>query len=336
MPVRMPAETEPHEGTLMCWPARRELWGDLWDQAEEVYAEVASAIAGFEPVMMVARPEQAERAALRCGEGVEVVALPLDDSWARDVGPTYVLDDEGLLAVDWTFDGWGEAYQPHADDDRLAARWCERRGERRVRSDLVLEGGSIAVDGEGTLLTTEQCLLHPNRNPDRTRREIEAELQAHLGVEEVVWVPWGLVDDEDTDGHVDNVAFFSRPGVVVLQGCDDVGEADHDRLEVDRRCLEGHLDATGRALEVVVVPVLPFVEVGGARRPVPYLNAYACNGALIVPVTGHPADDEVLALLAEQVPGRTVVPVPGDVLAHGGGGPHCITQQIPQRPAGAP
>jgi agmatine deiminase len=225
---------------------------------------------------------------------------------------------------------------PHADDDHLPERWCERRGERRVRSDLVLEGGSVAVDGQGTLLTTEQCLLHPNRNPARTRAEIEHELGARLGVQEVVWMPFGLVDDHDTDGHVDNIALFARPGVVVLQGCDDPTEPDHERLEVDRRCVQGHLDAVGRALEVVVVPVLPFVQVGGERRPVPYLNAYACNGGLIVPVTGHPADDEVLALLGEQLPGREVVGVPGEVLAHGGGGPHCITQQIPVVLAGAP
>jgi agmatine deiminase len=328
----MPAEAEPHQGTLLCWPARSDLWGELLAEAHDVYVQVAQAVARFEPVTVVARPEHAEQAADRLGPGIEVVALPLDDSWARDSGPTYVVDDDGLVAVDWTFNGWGEAYVPYADDDRLPERWCARRGERRVRTDLVLEGGSIAVDGEGTLLTTEQCLLHPNRNPGRTRAELEQELGELLGVRQVVWMPFGLVDDHDTDGHVDNVALFARPGVVVLQGCDDPDEPDHERLEVDRRCVQGHHDAAGRPLEVVVVPVLPFVHVGGARRPVPYLNAYACNGGLIVPVTGHPADDEVLAQLGELLPDREVVPVPGAVLAHGGGGPHCITQQIPLVP----
>jgi agmatine deiminase len=334
MPVRLPAETEPHEGTLMAWPARVDLWGDLLAEAEAVHAEVAVAIARFEPVTMVARREHAERAATACGGQVEVVALPIDDSWARDSGPTYVLDDEGLLAVDWTFNAWGGKYQPYGDDDRLPQRWCEWRGERRVRADLVLEGGSIAADGEGTVLTTEQCLLHPNRNPHRTRAEIEAQLAERIGAHQVVWMPWGLADDDETDGHVDNVALFARPGAVVLQGCDDVNEPDHDRLEVDRRCLEGALDAAGRPIDVEVVPVLPFAEVGGARHAVPYLNAYACNGGLIVPVTGHPADTDVLAQLGALLPGREVVPVPGAVLAHGGGGPHCITQQIPQVPQG--
>lgn len=327
---RMPAETDPHEGTLMAWPARRELWGDLREQAEEAYAEVASAIARFEPVTMVARPGDGAGAAARCGEGVEVVELPIDDSWARDSGPIYVLEGDRRIALDWTFDAWGRKYHPYADDDRFPERWCELRGEDRRRTSTVLEGGSIAVDGEGTLVTTEQCLLHPNRNPGLTRAQIEAELRSRLGVAAIVWLPFGLIDDVGTDGHVDNIVLFPRPGLVLVQGCDDPAEPDHDRLTIDRRCLDGHLDAHGRALQVVEVPVLPFVEVGGRRRPVPYLNAYACNGALIVPVTGHPADDDVLALIAEQVPDREVVPVPGRVLAHGGGGPHCITQQIPR------
>jgi agmatine deiminase len=333
--ARMPAETAPHEGTLMAWPARDELWGDLRDEAEDAYAEVATAIAAFEPVTMVARPGRAEGAAVRCGPGIEVLELPIDDSWARDSGPTYVLEDDRRVAVDWSFNAWGRKYHPYADDDRLPERWCAARGETRRRSPMVLEGGSIAVDGEGTLITTEQCLLHPNRNPTLSRSIIELELRTQLGIETMVWVPFGLADDDGTDGHVDNIVLVPRPGVVLLQGCDDPDEADHDRLAVDRRCLEGHLDARGRPLQVVVVPVLPFVEVGGARRPVPYLNAYFCNGGLIVPVTGHPADDDVLAQIADHVPGRAVVPVPGAVLAHGGGGPHCITQQIPAAPEAA-
>jgi len=336
----MPAETAPHERTLMAWPARADLWGDLRAEAEDAYAQVAMAISAFEPVTVVARPGDGDRAAARCGSGssfdVEVVELPIDDSWIRDSGPTYVLEDERRVAVDWRFNAWGEKYQPHDDDDRLPERWCELRGESRRRSPMVLEGGSIVVDGEGTLITTEQCLLHPNRNPRLSRATIEAELRTQLGVTTIVWLPFGLADDEDTDGHVDNVVVVPRPGVVLLQGCDDADEPDHDRLAVDRRCLDGHHDAVGRPLQVVTVPVLPFVEVGGERRPVPYLNAYACNGALIVPVTGHPADHDVLALLAEQVPGRQVVPVPGAVLAHGGGGPHCITQQVPALPGRGP
>jgi len=328
----MPAETGPHEGTLMVWPARDELWGDLREDAERDHATIARAIAGFEPVTMVARPGVGEVAQAACGSDVEVVELPVDDSWARDSGPTYVVDADGSRRVlDWRFNSWGEKYVPYADDDRLPRRWAGRRAEPCTAIDLVLEGGSIAVDGEGTLLTTEQCLLHPNRNPTRSRAVIEGHLVEHLGVREVVWVPWGLADDDGTDGHVDNVAAFPRPGVVLVQGCDDPAEPDHIRLEVNRRCLDGHLDARGEPLVTVEVPVLPFVEVAGRRLPVPYLNLYACNGGLIVPVTGHPADDEALGLLVEQYPGREVVPVPGAVLAHGGGGPHCITQQIPAR-----
>jgi agmatine deiminase len=332
----MPAETDPHERTLMVWPARRSLWGDFFEQAEHDYAEIATAIHRFEPVTMVAPPGAGERAQQLCGPDIDVIELPVDDSWARDSGPTYVLGDpdspNGRTAVDWMFNSWGEKYLPYDEDDRLPERWADHEGDHRVRVPMVLEGGSLVVDGEGTLVTTEQCLLHPNRNPDLTRAQIEAALGHHLGATEVVWIPNGLFDDEGTDGHVDNIAAFARPGRVVMQGCDDPARPDHHRMAVARRCVAGHPDAAGQPLQVVEIPVLPFVEIGGQERPVPYVNLYVCNGGVIVPTTGHPADADMLALLGEQYPGRQVVAVPGMVLTHGGGGVHCITQQIPALP----
>jgi agmatine deiminase len=195
---------------------------------------------------------------------------------------------------------------------------------------MVLEGGSIAVDGEGTLVTTTQCLLHPNRNPDLTKREIEQHLIDELGVDVVVWLPHGLALDDDTDGHVDNVGAFARPGVLVLQGCADEAEPDWLRSNVNRRWAAGTVDARGRAVEVVEIPVLPFAEVGGRRVVVPYLNYYVGNGFVVVPVCGHPADVDMVAIIGDQYPGRTTVPLDvGAVLAYGGGGIHCITQQVP-------
>jgi agmatine deiminase len=329
--ARLPAEWEPHERTLMCWPARDDLWGPLRPRAVEDVAIIASTISGFEPVTVVAPPGRGEEALHWCSGDVEVVEIPIDDSWARDSGPLHLLDGRGgRYIVDVTFNGWGRKFVPFADDDALPRRWAELRGERIVDEPMVLEGGAVAVDGAGTVVTTEQCLLHPNRNPDLTRTQIEAGLRRALAARTVVWIPFGLVDDDDTDGHVDNVAAFTGPATVLAQGCDDPAEPDHDRLRINHRCLEGTPDAQGAPLRVTEVPVLPFAEVAGRRVAVPYLNLYVCNGGVVVPVCGHPADDEMLGIIADAFPGRAVVPVPGETLAFGGGGPHCVTQQVPR------
>jgi agmatine deiminase len=329
-PVRVPAETDPHERTLMAWPCRVELWGPELDAARADYAVVAAAIARFEPVTMIAAPADAESARAACGAGVDVMELPIDDSWARDTGPIVALDGDGQrVALDFVFNSWGEKFLPYDDDALLAARWSAAVDLHRRAVPLVLEGGSIALDGQGTLVTTEQCLLHLNRNPGLSRTEIEQVLCAELGVSTLVWLPFGLADDDDTDGHVDNVAAFARPGVVVAQGCADASEPDLDRLQANRSVLASALDARGERLEVVDVEVLPFTVVGDRRVAVPYLNLYAGNGFVVVPTCGNPADADMLAVIGAAYPGREVVPVPGAVIAYGGGGPHCITQQVP-------
>ena len=189
---------------------------------------------------------------------------------------------------------------------------------------MVLEGGSINVDGAGTLVTTEQCLLHQNRNPHLSREQIAARLCLELGQQRVVWLPYGLALDDDTDGHVDNVAAFCAENMVVLQGCDDPLEADYQRCAANRAAAE----AAG--LEVREIPVLPFMTVNDQRLVVPYLNFYVVNGGVIVPVCGHAADDDMMALIAEWFPNRQIVGLHvGEILAVGGGGIHCITQQIP-------
>ncbi|MFZ4518057.1 MAG: agmatine deiminase family protein [Microthrixaceae bacterium] len=334
-PLRMPAEWEPHERTLICWPARDEIWGPLRVRACEDHATIARTVAEFEPVTVIAPPSRAEEAARACGPTVHVEELPIDDSWARDSGPLSVLDGRRRRAVlDVTFNGWGRKFEPFADDAALARRWADRHGVPVVDEAMVLEGGAITVDGAGTVVTTEQCLLHPNRNPTMSRAAIEGVLRTGLGAERTVWLPYGLVDDHDTDGHVDNVAAFAQAGLVVAQGCDDVDEPDHERLGVNLRCLRDAPDARGEPIAVLEVPVLPFAHLDGRRVPVPYLNLYVCNGGVVVPVCGHAADDEMLGLIGTAFPGRRVVGVPGEVLAYGGGGPHCITQQVPLDPVG--
>ncbi|HEY4331262.1 MAG TPA: agmatine deiminase family protein [Ilumatobacteraceae bacterium] len=330
--LRMPAEFGPHERTVICWPARTALYGDLMPAAEDAHAQVARAIAAYEPVSMIVHPGPAvARANELCGASVDIVEIPIDDSWFRDSGPIYVTDRAGdRVATDWTFNGWGTKYGPWDQDDLVASRWAAHNGDPAHRIAMVLEGGSLTVDGEGTLVTTVQCLMNPNRNPDLTKLEIEERLGSELGIRTVVWLPYGLADDDDTDGHVDNIAVYARPGALVMQGCDDPDEPDWLRMNVNARWARGCTDAAGRVLEVVQIPVLPFVEIGGRRRPVPYGNFYVGNGFVLVPTANHPADSDMLAIIGEQFPGREVIGLDvGSVLAYGGGGIHCITQQIP-------
>ncbi|MEY9874533.1 agmatine deiminase [Streptacidiphilus sp. MAP12-33] len=330
MTLRMPAEWTEHERCLMAWPTRPELWGETLDEVRGEYANVARAIAEFEPVTMVALPGQGEQAAALCGEGVEVIELPIDDSWFRDSGPIFVLGEDGRRAgVDFRFNAWGQKHFPWDTDDKISGRLLEHFDVERVGSSMILEGGAITVDGEGTLITTEQCLLHPNRNPGMSQDEIEAELKARLGVTKVIWLPYGGLLDTETDGHVDGVCAFVAPGKVVVQLPSDPQHPDYERMRVNRAVLEAATDAQGRSLEIIDLPQSAFVDVEGKETEVGYLNFYIANGGVVVPVADVPEDEGALAVLAAALPGRKVVGVRSRVIAFGGGGVHCITQQVP-------
>jgi agmatine deiminase len=324
--MRMPAEWEPHERTLMGWPCRLALWGETIERARADYAAVANAISQFEPVtMIVADAGDHALARAACGEAVEIVELGLDDSWLRDSGPIYVYGEDGTRsAVHFRFNSWGEKYSPLDRDAAIGGAIATLLGDEVRRAPLVLEGGSIIGDGAGTLLSTEQCLLHPNRNPTLSRAEIEAALRDWLGVGEIVWLEMGLVEDRDTDGHVDLIATFTRPGRALLQTV-PAGNPNYDNCEHNRQRLQS------AGIDVVELPFLPYAEVAGETIAVGYMNLYLCNGAAIVPVCGDRSEADALALIAAAFPGREIVPVPGAVLAYGGGGPHCITQQVPLR-----
>jgi agmatine deiminase len=332
--MRFPSEAEPHERTLMGWPCREELWGDTLAQARSDYAAVANAIGVFEPVTMIANAgAEAAQARAACTDRVEVVELPLDDSWLRDCGPIYVYDGGGAaepgerrVAVHFGFNAWGEKFAGWDRDAAVGRLIAERLGDEVRTAPLILEGGSVLSDGAGTILTTEQCLLHPNRNPTLSREQIEAALTEHLGAERIVWLGRGLVEDRDTDGHVDLIAAFAADGRVLLQTV----EPDNPNHE---HCRENLRRLAAAGLEVIELPYLPYVEVAGEQIAAGYLNLYVCNDAVIVPVTGAPSDTAALAIIASAYPERDVVPVPGAVLAYGGGGPHCITQQVPARAA---
>ncbi|MGW7230274.1 agmatine deiminase family protein [Streptomyces cyaneofuscatus] len=329
-PFRMPAEWSEHEGCLMAWPTRTDLWGDVLTTAKGEYAAVARAVAAFEPVTMVAPPGCGDDARTWCGDGVTVIELPVDDSWFRDSAPLFVLDGSGRRAgVDFRFNAWGGKHAPFDADDRISALLLDHLAVERIHSDMILEGGAITVDGEGTLITTEQCLLHPNRNPGMSRAEIEAELKARLGVTKVIWLPYGGLLDTETDGHVDGVCAFAAPGTVVVSLPEDPAHPDYARMRANRAVLEVTTDAQGRPLTIIDIPQTAGADIAGVEVEVSYLNFYLANGGVVVPVAGDAQDEAALQVIAGAYPGRKVVGVTAPAIAYGGGGVHCITQQIP-------
>lgn len=336
MTFRMPPEWAPHKRTWMAWPCNPFTIGlvgsneDAWN----AWAVVANAIAAFEPVTMVCPKGEAAAARAYLGENVEIVETELGDSWMRDFGPTFVVDDDGRLgAVDWTFNGWGGRTFPDASADAWIARFVAgRTGAVHMPSKLVNEGGGIHVDGEGTLLLTETVQLNRNRNPSWTRQEVEDELHARLGTTKAIWLPRGLVADTaeaGTDGHVDTLACFAAPGVVMVHGQPDPAHPDHATAKEIEAILRAGTDARGRKLEVVVLDAPAERYVDGEPLSCSYVNFSFVNGGVVLCAFDDPQDDKVAALFRRSFPDRKVVSVDAIPIFMGGGGVHCITQQEP-------
>jgi agmatine deiminase len=326
---RMPAEGAPHARCWMAWPCRASMWGERLGAARAAFAEVARTVARFEPVTMIARPDDGAAARQALGDVVSVLELPLDDSWARDIGPTFLVHPaRGLAGVAWRFNAWGGKYPDYAADAQLARRLLAQLELPCFEAPFVLEGGAIHVDGEGTALVTEQCLLNPNRNPGLSRVEIEDHLRAWLGVETVIWLGQGLVDDE-TDGHVDNLACFVRPGIVMALGEPDPRDANFAALADNDRRLRAAKDTRGRSLEVILVNQPATRMIAGRRLALSYINFYRANGAVVGPRFDDPRDADAQTKLAAAFPGMTIATVPALDILFGGGGIHCITQQQP-------
>lgn len=329
----MPAEWAPHRRTWLAWPCRTTLWGEHLDEAKRTYAAIAQAIAGFEPVTVLARPDLTADASLHCGKGISVLPMQQDDSWVRDTGPAFLVSNDGRLGgVAWTFNGWGETYPDHVEDARMARRMLEHAGAETFTSKLVLEGGGVHVDGEGTALLCEDSVLDAGRNPDRDRADVERELDGLLGVDKVIWLDGSLTDDE-TGGHVDNLACFTAPGKVLALDPATASEADRPGLERNLETLRAATDAAGRSLEVTLLPLpKPKKRADGRLLTLTYVNFYLCNGAVIVPVFEDSADDAAKKVIGQAFPDRTLVPIDASVLLQGGGGIHCVTQQQPLPP----
>jgi agmatine deiminase len=348
---RMPGEFEPHSGCWMAWPERPDNWRLGAKPAQEAYAAVGEAIAAAEPVTMAVSDAQFENCRAMLPPEVRVVEVSTDDAWIRDHGPTFVVNAAGeRRGVDWRFNAWGGTegglYFPWDRDNRVAAKVLEIEGNDRYRAPIVLEGGAIHVDGEGTVLTTEECLLNPNRNPELSREQIERALLDYLGAEKVIWLGAGVFEDE-TDGHVDNLACFARPGVVLLTWSDDENDPQHPISRDARERLEAATDAQGRPLEVVLLPSPGPLQISaeeaegvdaaegtvprsaGDRLAASYVNFYLGNSRIVYPLLDPRHDEGAAAILRRVFPDREVVGVPAREILLGGGNIHCITQQVP-------
>ncbi len=338
----MPIEGAPHERTWLAWPTTGYTLGDTDEEAEEArqtWAAVANAVAEFEPVTVIVDPRDVDIAPQYLEQGISLKTAELNDAWVRDMGPTFVLgqpDADGLRrlgAVDWVFNGWGAQDWAEWDkDEKIGATIAAWAGADIIDSALVNEGGGIHVDGDGTVLVTETVQLDPGRNPGKTKADVEAELYRTLGVSKVIWLPRGLTRDSETfgtRGHVDIVATFARPGVVLVH---EQQNPDHPDYEVSRQIiqvLDGETDVNGRELQIVRVPAPATLRDSEGFVDFSYINHLVVNGGVIACSYDDPNDDRAAEILAEAYPGRRVVSVDARPLFARGGGIHCITQQQP-------
>ncbi|MEY8356663.1 agmatine deiminase [Lachnospiraceae bacterium 54-53] len=351
---RMPGEFEPHWGCIMIWPRRPGSWPFGAKAAGKAFARIAEAIADSEHVVMLAEKDVADEARRMLSERILVAEMESDDAWARDVSPVFVVNRAGeVRGIDWQFNAWGGTvdglYPDWRKDDLLASRFCERFGYPVYDArHFVLEGGSIHSDGEGTLLVTERCLLSAGRNPAFTKEEIGEQLKNYLGVSRIIWLKYGIYQDE-TNEHVDNVCAFVRPGEVVLAWTDDRDDPQYEMSEANLKLLEQETDARGRHFKIHKLPIPGnpvriteeelsgfLFEPGedqreaGERLAASYVNFYISNGGVIVPQFGDVHDGEAVRILGECFPERKIYPVYARDIIVGGGNIHCITGQIPK------
>ena len=337
----MPAEWHRHSATWLSWPKDPETWPDRVPQVEKIFLEMMAALAPGETVNLLVDNEETEQSVRRLcafprAENILFSRIPTVDSWIRDYGPNFLIDDKGRLAYnDWKFNAWGNKYPELTKDDSIPARLESLLNARRFEPGIVMEGGSIEVNGAGCVLTTEQCLLNSNRNPHLSKHDIEQFLKNYLGVEKVLWLGEGIVGD-DTDGHIDDIARFVSPNVIVCAVEEDPRDANYELLQDNLKRLRAMTDVQGRPFEIVTLP-MPGI-VGGAstdmrnldRLPASYANFYIANGVVLAPVFGHANDAKALETIERLFPDRRVVGINCEPLVWGMGTIHCVTQQQPE------
>lgn len=349
---RMPAEYEPHEGCIMIFPERSDSWQYGGYAARKAFVRIAETIASSENLTVCAGSRQYDNARALLSPHIRVVEMSSDDAWARDYCPTFVKSDKGdVRGIDWGFNAWGGLhdglYFPWDSDNKMARKLCDLF-EKDVydKRDFILEGGSIHVDGEGTCMVTESCLLSKGRNPEMTKEQIEDTLKQYLGVSKVLWLPCGIYHDE-TNEHVDNICAFIKPAEVVLAWTDDTEDVQYNMSKACLDYMNGETDAKGRKITVHKLPLPKPVtitkeecegldacwdeptRIPGERLAASYVNFYISNKNIVMPAFGDPADERAKEILQSLFPDRQVVQIYARDILIGGGNIHCITQQVP-------
>ncbi len=343
----MPPEWAPHLACYLAWPHNLDTWPDKFDVIPPIYGTMVAAMALFEPVrLMVTDPTKVEevreliRNSIPRSEKekdfvigrIDLFHLPTNDAWVRDHGPIFVnrlaAAGSGQIALDWRFNSWGEKYGAFDLDDVVPQKLGARYGFEVIEPGIVLEGGSIDVNGAGSLLTTESCLLNPNRNPTLSRADIEEYLRAYFGVINVLWLGKGIAGD-DTDGHIDDLARFVAPDTIVTVLEDDPTDVNYGVLRDNLERLRAMRDQDGRPFKIETLPMPPAVIHDGTRLPASYANFYIANGGVLMPTFDAPTDAVAAATLSRLLPGRHLVRVPSTDLVWGLGSVHCLSQQHP-------
>ena len=344
---RMPPEWAPHIACYLVWPHNRDTWPGKFEIIPPIFARMVAAIAQFEPVRLMVNDENeianvrrmiadAVRGDAETIQRVEIIHLPTNDSWPRDHGPIFVNrivkgPEPSQIALDWRFNSWGQKYGAFDLDDVVPQKLGARYGFAVIEPGIVLEGGSIEVNGAGTVLTTESCLLNKNRNPELGREEIEDYLKTYLGVSNVLWLGDGIAGD-DTDGHIDDLARFVAQDTIVTVLEDDPADANFKILRDNLERLRAMRDQDGRPFKIETLPMPPAVVYADTRLPASYANFYIANGGIVMPTFDCPQDSVASATLARLFPGRRVVGVPSTDLVWGLGSVHCLSQQHPAPP----
>ncbi|MBI2986517.1 MAG: agmatine deiminase family protein [Deltaproteobacteria bacterium] len=334
----MPAEWEPHRATWLAWPHNLETWPDQLESVKQIWPQMIRAISPAEEVCLVVNDEREQEeiiARIRDGgaamEHVSVYKIPTVDVWIRDYGPTFITrrgEEDRLAFNDWIFNAWGCKYESYTQDDSVAKQIAGLLRVPVFDQGVVLEGGSIDVNGKGSCLTTEQCLLNPNRNPHLGRSGTQKVLREGLGVDHFIWLGEGIVGD-DTDGHIDDIARFVSPTTIVCALEENPKDENYVLLRENYDRLLAARDQDGKKLDIVPLPMPGPVVYEGARLPASYANFYIANGVVLVPTYNHPNDRSALGILREIFPERKVIGILCAPLVAGLGAIHCVTQQEP-------
>ena len=334
----MPAEWYPHKCCWMQWPYNNPnhdgygavpSWSNFdFEKGRLAWANVANSIIKFEHVKMIVHPDEMREAKKLLDSKIEIIELKIDDCWARDSGATFLLNDKNKLGgIDWEFNGWGK-FKPFDSDNKVAKFMIENSSADYFKNQMILEGGSIHVDGEGTLLTTEQCLLNKNRNPKLSKKEIEKNLKEYLNINKIIWLKNGT--DEGTDGHVDNIACFVKPGTVLALSCNDKNDPFYEKMHENLEILKSTTDSKGRELNIIELEMSYKRLIPNDDEPSSYINFYIANKGIVMPsFEDEKADYNAKTIVQSIFPDRKIITINGIDISMGGGNVHCITQQQP-------